>query len=78
MELLREVWGTDEQCVVQPAVLAVGRGLELWCRLKIERRLAVSILSTGNDAAVAHVDIDVVVSLDAVDGFQFRTPLSVS
>ena len=63
--------------VVQPTVTAVSWCLKLGCSLEVERGLAFSILTITDDAAIAHVDVDAVVRLDAVDGLQFRTVVGI-
>ena len=77
LELLGEFWGADEEGVVQPTVLAVCGCLELGSSTEVEGGLAVSILATGYDATIANVDVDTVVSLDAIDSLQFGASLSV-
>ena len=71
LEALREGWGTKEERVVEPGIFAVAGCLELWCATEIERGIAFFVLSTGYDASVADVDVDAVVGLDAIDGFEF-------
>ena len=72
MKALRPLWSTHKERIVHPGIGAVGRGFKLRCSTEIERRISVFVLSTANDAAVAHVDVDAIVGLDAVDGLQFR------
>ena len=76
-EISREVRSTDKEGIVQPAVFAVSRCLKLRCCLEVERGLSVGIRSVGDNAAVAYVDIDAIVCLDAVDSLQLRTALGV-
>ncbi len=59
-----------EKGVVEPRITAVGRGLELGSGLEIELFFAHFIGTIVDNAAVAHVDIHTVVSLDGVDGLQ--------
>ena len=77
LELLGELWGTDEEGVVQPTVLAVCGCLELGSSKEVERGFAVGILTTGYDTTIANVDVDAIVSLDAIDGLQFGASLGV-
>ena len=40
VEVLPPLWRADEKGVVQPGIRAVGRSLELWSALEVERGLS--------------------------------------
>lgn len=59
-------WLANEEGIVQPRILAVGRSFKLGSSLEIEG------LSCADKSTVAHVDVDTIVRPDGIDGFQFR------
>ena len=61
----------DKQGIVQPGVFAVCWCFELRGTFEVESRLAFFVFPVGYYAFVADVDADAVISLDAIDGFQF-------
>ena len=75
---MREVWSTDEERIVEPGIFAVCGCLKLRSSLEVERGVALGIFTTPDNASVAYVDIDTIVSLDAVDSLQFRTVQSLA
>ena len=64
-------YGADEEGVVEPGVLTVGRGFEGRGGTEIVGVLAMLVDALPDEATVAHVNADAVVGADAVDGFEF-------
>ena len=75
LEGIGEIWGTDEEGIVQPGIAAVGRSLELRGSLEIEGGIALGILVVVDDTPIANVDIYTIIRSDAVDSLQFRAML---
>ena len=68
-----KIWCTDEEGIIEPCIFAVCRSLELGSCLEVERRVAVGIFAVPDDAPITYMDIDAIISLDAVDCFEFST-----
>ena len=73
LEFLVPFRSTNKEAVVQPSIATVCWSLELWCCLEIERRITILVLSAIDNTPVTDMDIDTIVRLDAIDGFQFCT-----
>ena len=73
--LLGEIWGTDEEGIVQPSIAAIGRSLELRGSLEVEGGIALGIFAVVDDTTIANVNIHAIIRSDAVDGLQFRAML---
>ena len=60
MKLLGEVWGTDEECIIEPGIFAIGWSFELGCGFEIERRVAVGIFAVPDDAPIQGTAADII------------------
>ncbi len=67
----------DKNGVVEPSVRTVLGCFELRSRTEIELRLSLFVLACVNETAVTDMDIHTIISTDAVDGFHFRTSVSL-